>query len=65
MLPSTPAGDMGRLVVFTADKAGMVGVDKKKVNQVVYDMSKNSRHFKNAKRLDLASDKYPPPALSC
>ena len=48
---------MNRLVVFTADKAGMVGVDKKKVNQVVFDMSKNSSHFKNAKRLDMASDK--------
>ena len=35
----------------------MVGVDKKLVNKVVYDMSKNSRHYKNAKRLDAASDR--------
>ena len=38
----------------------MVGVDKKLVNKVVYDMSKNSRHYKNAKRLDAASDRCVP-----
>ena len=40
----------------------MVGVDKKLVNKVVYDMSKNSRHYKNAKRLDAASDRCVRPA---
>ena len=49
-----------RLLVVCAcggRQAGMVGVDKKLVNKVVYDMSKNSRHYKNAKRLDAASDR--------
>lgn len=38
-------------------QAGMVGLDKTKINSVVYNMSKNSRHFKNAQRLDNQSNR--------
>ena len=33
--------------VFTNAKAGMAGVDKEHVKRVVYEMSKDSPHFKN------------------
>jgi DNA polymerase kappa len=36
--------------VFTAAKAGMDGVDKDKVKKTVYEMSKDSAHFKNEQR---------------
>ncbi len=36
--------------VFTNAKAGMVGVDKEKVQKVVYEMSEGSAHFKNEER---------------
>ena len=36
--------------VFTNAKAGMQGVDKEKVKQVVYEMSKDSPHFKEEQR---------------
>jgi hypothetical protein len=36
--------------VFTAAKAGMEGVDKEKVKKIVYEMSKDSAHFKNEQR---------------
>jgi len=44
------AQDASRLFVFTTNKAGMGTVDRNVVNQVVYDMSKNSAYFKNAQR---------------
>ena len=40
------------LFVFTNDKAGMTSVDKKRTNQVIYDMSKNSRYFQHAQKND-------------
>eukprot|EP00803_Ostreobium_quekettii_P007518 evm.model.scf_237.8 EVM.evm.TU.scf_237.8 scf_237:50809-52710(-) len=36
--------------VFTNEKAGMGGVDKERVKRVVFEMSKNSAHFKNEQR---------------
>lgn len=36
--------------VFTNAKAGMDGVDKARVQQVVWEMSKDSAHFKNEQR---------------
>lgn len=36
--------------VFTNAKAGMDGVDKDKVQKVVYEMSKGSRYFENEQR---------------
>jgi hypothetical protein len=36
--------------VFTNAKAGMDGVDKEKVKQVVYEMSKDSPHFHEEQR---------------
>lgn len=36
--------------VFTNAKAGMDGVDKEHVQRVVYEMSKDSAHFKNEQR---------------
>ncbi|GFH08646.1 UmuC domain-containing protein [Haematococcus lacustris] len=36
--------------VFTNAKAGMEGVDKAHVQRVVYEMSKDSAHFKNEQR---------------
>ena len=38
---------MGRLSVFCAEKAGMTAVDTVHVNSVVYEMSKDSAHFRN------------------
>lgn len=40
---------------FTHDKAGMGGVDKSKVAEVVHEMSKDSRYFRNAKRHDASN----------
>ncbi|KAG2435360.1 hypothetical protein HXX76_007433 [Chlamydomonas incerta] len=36
--------------VFTNAKAGMEGVDKARVQQIVWEMSKDSAHFKNEQR---------------
>lgn len=36
--------------VFTNAKAGMQSVDAAKVKQVVYEMSKDSAHFRNEER---------------
>ncbi|GAQ82213.1 putative DNA repair protein [Klebsormidium nitens] len=41
--------------VFTNAKAGMDGVDKDKVKQVVYEMSKGSRFFENETRKENAT----------
>lgn len=39
---------------FTNPKAGMEGVDKERVKKVVYEMSKDSQHFANESRKELA-----------
>eukprot|EP00262_Sarcandra_glabra_P012622 TRINITY_DN3289_c0_g1_i1.p1 TRINITY_DN3289_c0_g1~~TRINITY_DN3289_c0_g1_i1.p1 ORF type:complete len:693 (-),score=131.96 TRINITY_DN3289_c0_g1_i1:31-2109(-) len=36
--------------VFTNAKAGMDGIDKEKVQRIVYEMSKGSKYFENEKR---------------
>eukprot|EP00884_Botryococcus_braunii_P018752 jgi/Botrbrau1/5560/Bobra.0023s0043.1 len=36
--------------VFTNEKAGMGGVDKEKIQKVVYEMSQGSAHFKNEEK---------------
>ncbi|PIN07559.1 putative DNA damage inducible protein [Handroanthus impetiginosus] len=36
--------------VYTTAKAGMEGVDKEKVQRIVYEMSKGSKYFKNEER---------------
>ncbi|XP_047317305.1 DNA polymerase kappa [Impatiens glandulifera] len=38
--------------VYTTAKAGMEGVDKEKVQRVVYEMSKGSKYFENEERKD-------------
>ncbi|EOA36744.1 hypothetical protein CARUB_v10012571mg [Capsella rubella] len=38
--------------VFTNAKAGMEGVDKEKVQRIVYEMSKGSKYFQNEERKD-------------
>lgn len=38
--------------VFSNAKAGMAGVDKVKVNKIIYEMSKNSSYFKQAQLQD-------------
>ncbi|RDX99021.1 DNA polymerase kappa [Mucuna pruriens] len=38
--------------VYTTAKAGMDGVDKEKVQRVVYEMSKGSKYFQNEERKD-------------
>ena len=43
--------------VFTNHKAGMGEVDMNRVKQIVYDMSKDSAHFKNEKRKDEQTDR--------
>jgi hypothetical protein len=40
--------------VFTAAKAGMQGVDQDHVKKVVYEMSKDSAHFRNEQRKQTA-----------
>ncbi|KAK9800914.1 hypothetical protein WJX73_010443 [Symbiochloris irregularis] len=42
--------------VFTNAKAGMAGVNKELVKQVVYEMSKDSPHFKNEQRKQQQTD---------
>lgn len=44
--------DKSHLFVFSAAKAGMQGVDREHVNQVVYEMSRGSRFMANQERLD-------------
>ncbi|KAG2487883.1 hypothetical protein HYH03_013465 [Edaphochlamys debaryana] len=41
--------------VFTNAKAGMEGVDKEKVQRIVYEMSKDSAHFRNEQRKQAAT----------
>ena len=36
--------------VYTNEKAGMAQVDKERVKKTIYDMSKDSEHFKNEQR---------------
>ncbi|XP_062024223.1 DNA polymerase kappa isoform X2 [Rosa rugosa] len=55
MANSETAGDASRpwqsyTTVYTNAKAGMEGVDKEKVQRVVYEMSKGSEYFKNEER---------------
>ena len=40
------------MVFSNTNKAGMQGVDKAKVNRVIYEMSKNSSYFKQAQLQD-------------
>lgn len=50
---SDPRGsDFAHLFVFANEKAGMTKVDKDRVNQVVFEMSKGSEHFREAQRRD-------------
>lgn len=42
--------------VFTAAKAGMAGVDQDRVKRIVYEMSKDSAHFKNEERKKAQTD---------
>ena len=49
--PTTTADDMRGMVVFCAPKAGMARVDANKVNSVVYQMSKDSLHFRHQQQL--------------
>ncbi|KAF0719971.1 Aste57867_665 [Aphanomyces stellatus] len=45
------------LFVFSNPKAGMDGVDRAKLNQTIYDLSKDSAFFKNSVEKDAAVDK--------
>ena len=53
---SNASDTQAHLFHFTANKAGMGGVDKAKVNRVVHDMSKNSAHHKHALKQDAKVD---------
>lgn len=44
--------DFAHLFVFANEKAGMQHVDTGHVNQVIYEASKNSSHFREAQRRD-------------
>lgn len=44
------------MFVFSNAKSGMQGVDKEKVNRVIYEMSKNSSYFKQAQLQDKKVD---------
>ncbi|GFR48976.1 hypothetical protein Agub_g10994, partial [Astrephomene gubernaculifera] len=48
--PDNPAPWQDYQTVFTNAKAGMEGVDKEYVQKVVYEMSKDSAHFRNEQR---------------
>ncbi|PSS19256.1 DNA polymerase [Actinidia chinensis var. chinensis] len=55
MAKSESSGDTGRPwqsyhTVYTNAKAGMEGVDKEKVQRIVYEMSKGSKYFENEER---------------
>ncbi|KXZ53568.1 hypothetical protein GPECTOR_6g485 [Gonium pectorale] len=52
--PEQPAPWQDYQTVFTNAKAGMEGVDKEHVQRVVYEMSKDSAHFKNEQRKAVA-----------
>jgi hypothetical protein len=58
---NTNTKDYSHLVVFTAHKAGMGGkdskIDQKEVNKKIQELSKNSKFFQNAKKLDEKLDK--------
>lgn len=43
---------MIHVMLTLCSQAGMGGVDKDKVNRIILEMSKDSAHFKNAKRHD-------------
>eukprot|EP00752_Nemacystus_decipiens_P001960 g1886.t1 len=53
-----PAGPSNgaHMFVFSNAKSGMQGVDKDKVNRVIYEMSKNSSYFKQAQLQDKKVD---------
>ena len=44
--------DITSMLLFTHDKAGMKGVDKDYVNQVIYESSKDSEYYKRQLRDD-------------
>lgn len=44
------------MFVFSNAKAGMQGIDKEKVNRVIYEMSKNSSYFRQAQLQDKKVD---------
>jgi len=51
--PSAGTGaEFAHLFVFANEKAGMMQVDMSKVNDLVYEISKDSEHFKEAQRRD-------------
>lgn len=55
-LPAQVGQDNAHLFVFSNSKAGMKSVDKERVNRVIYEMSKNSSYFKQAKLQDQKLD---------
>jgi hypothetical protein len=55
---ATSSGCLVVTLCFLPFQAGMSGVDKEKVNRVVYEMSKDSAYFKNAKRHDTRLERY-------
>jgi hypothetical protein len=48
--------DISSLYVFTAEKGGMAGFDKDLQQQVIREMSKNSKHMEYAKQMDAKVD---------
>ncbi|KDO16001.1 hypothetical protein SPRG_18460, partial [Saprolegnia parasitica CBS 223.65] len=44
------------LFVFANNKAGMDGVDRSKVNETIYELSKDSAFFKNSLEKDAKTD---------
>ena len=50
--PLPPPSNNAHLYVFTNEKAGMVGCDKALQQRVIDDMSRGSKHFQHARRMD-------------
>lgn len=49
---SCASSSAAHMFVFSNNKAGMGSVDKERVNRIIYEMSKNSSYFKQAKLQD-------------
>lgn len=49
---SSASSSAAHMFVFSNNKAGMGSVDKERVNRIIYEMSKNSSYFKQAKLQD-------------
>lgn len=54
--PAASGSNTAHLFVFTNDKAGMQGLPKERINQIIYEASKNSAFFARAQAQDAKTD---------